>query len=358
MLRAYKYRLFPNITQSIGLSKTFGCVRYFWNKQAEIFNSYNKETNEKVVYKTSTEFRNEIGWMREVSAAALQQKEIDFKEYKKQKFNKKRKEKIGKPIFKKRHERQSFRLPNGKFSISDNRIRIEKVGKIKFIQDRPLPENCKLMSVTVSKDTTGAYYASVLVETQITYYEKTGKSVGVDVGVKSFAKLSDGTEIKNPHFFRDSQAKLKRAQRRLRRKQKGSRRRNKCRLKVAKLYKQTANQRNHFLQEESTRIVKNYDIIRIEDLNVEGMLKNRKLAKSIADASFSKFFLMLEYKCIFYGKTLIKIPRFYPSSKMCSCCGNVKKELKLSERTYHCDVCGHEEDRDLNAAKNINAMGV
>jgi putative transposase len=357
-LKSYKYCLVPNVKQSIVLNKTFGSVRYFWNKQVETFYSYDKENNPVVSFKTSTEMRKENEWMQEVSAAAIQQKEIDFKEYKKQHFSNTRKKHIGRPSFKKRNDRQSFRLPNQKFSIVENKIRLEKIGKVKFIQDRPLPFNCKLMSVTVSKDTCGKYYASVLVETEIEQFEKTNKTIGIDVGIKEFATLSDGTIINNPHYFRDSQSKLKKAQRRLSRKKKGSSRYKKTKLKVAKIHKGIANQRDNFLHNVSTKIVKDYDVISIEDLNVAGMVKNHKLAKSISDVSFSKFFSMLDYKCKWYGKELVKIPRFAPSSKTCSSCGNVKKELKLSDRTYKCDVCGHEQDRDLNASLNINRIGV
>lgn len=358
MLKAYKYRLVPNVKQSIILNKTFGCVRYFWNKQVELFNSYNKETNAAVTFKTSTETRNENEWMKEVSAAAIQQKEIDFKEFKKQRFSASRKKKIGNPSFKKRNGRQSFRLPNQKFTVIENQIRLEKIGKVKFIKDRGLPTDFKLMSVTVSKDCDGKYFASILVETEIKHFEKTGKTIGIDVGIKELATLSDGTVIENPKWFRNSQAKLKGMQRRFSKKKKGSSRRKKCKLKIAILHKKTANQREWYLHNLTTKIVKDFDVVSIEDLNVSGMIKNRKLSKSIADVSFAKLFSILDYKCKWYGKELVRIPRFAPSSKSCSSCGNVKKELKLSERTYECDVCGHSQDRDLNAALNINAMGV
>lgn len=358
MLKAYKYNLVPNIKQQIVLNKTFGCVRFFWNKQVELFNSYDKENNPHIAFKTSTELRNENEWMKEVSAAAIQQKEIDFKEFKRQRFSSIRKKKISNPSFKKRSSRQSFRLPNQKFTILENHIRLEKIGKVKFVKDRGLPNDFKLMSVTVSKDTTGKYFASVLIETEIKHYEKTGNNIGIDVGIKELATLSDGTVIKNPKWFRNSQAKLKRLQRRVSKKKKSSTRYKKCKLKIANLYKKTANQRDWYLHNLTTKIVKDFDVISIEDLNVSGMIKNRKLSKSIADVSFAKMFSMLEYKCKWYGKELVKIPKFAPSSKTCSNCGNVKKELKLSERIYHCEVCNFEMDRDLNASKNINEIGV
>ena len=167
MLRAYKYRLNPNVKQSVLLCKTLGCVRYFWNRQVETFNTYDKEESVKPIFKTSTEIRKEMDWMLEVSAAAIQQKEIDFKAFKNQYFSKDRKKQIGRPHFKKRSDRQSFRLPNQKFRLSEKYIRLEKIGLVKYVQDRALPTDCKLMSVTVSKESDGKYYASVLVETQI-----------------------------------------------------------------------------------------------------------------------------------------------------------------------------------------------
>lgn len=358
MLKAYKYILVPNVKQQIVLNKTMGCVRYFWNKQVELFNSYHKENNPIVSFKTSTEIRKETDWMQEVSAAAIQQKEIDFKEFKRQRFSSSRKKKIGNPSFKKRNGRQSFRLPNQKFTVLENHIRLEKIGKVKFVKDRELPNDFKLMSVTVSKDTTGKYFASVLIETEIKHFEKTGNNIGIDVGIKELATLSNGSVIKNPKWFRNNQAKLKKMQRRLSKKKKGSTRYKKCKLKIAKLHKKTANQRDWYLHNLTTNIVKDFDVISIEDLNVSGMIKNRKLSKSIADVSFAKLFLMLDYKCKWYGKELVKIPRFAPSSKICNGCGAIKKELKLSERIYHCEVCGHTMDRDLNASKNINEIGV
>lgn len=358
MLKSYKYRICPTNSQKILFAKTFGCVRYFWNKQVEVFNSYNKETNANPEYKTSTNFRNEIDWFKEVSAAAIQQKEIDFKTYKNQKFNKNRKGQIGRPSFKSKSNRQSYRLPNQKFSIKDNQIRLEKIGYVKMVVDRPIPDNGKLMSVTISKNPSNQYFVSILVEHEISHINKTGKEIGIDVGLKEFLTQSDNIVISNPHYFRNSQAKLKRIQQIHSKKQKGSNRRVKSRIKVARHHQQVSNQRDWFLHNESKRIVCDYDKIFIEDLNISGMLKNHCLAKSISDVSWSKFFIMLEYKCNWYGKELIKINRFAPSSKTCSYCGWVKKDLTLKDRTFKCENCGIEIDRDLNASRNIKALGV
>jgi putative transposase len=355
MLKAYKFRIYPNKTQRELIGKTFGSVRYFWNKQVEIFNSYNKDSNPLLIFPTSTAIRNELSWMKEVSAAAIQQKELDFKTFKKQFFSKDRKKALGHAQFKKKGNNESFRLPYPKFNLNQElgTIRLEKIGQVKITLDRTIPIDAKFMSVTVSMNTSNQLFASVLVEQKIEQLEKTEKSIGIDVGIKEFLVQSDGSIVANPKYFRKNQAKLKGMQRRLNKKKKGSTRRKKAKLKVAKLHQKTANQRDFFLHNVSTSIVKNYDIIGIEDLNVAGMVKNHKLAKSISDASFSKFKLMLEYKADWYGKKVVKVGKFYPSSKTCSSCGAIKQDLTLNDRVYECACCGLSMDRDHNAAINI-----
>lgn len=354
-LKAYKFRLYPNKTQTVLLNKTFGCVRYFWNNQVAAFKTYNKETNIKPEFKTSTELRNEIEWMQEVSAAAIQQKEIDFKEYKKQLFSKTRKKKIGFPSFKKKSNGQSYRLPNQKFKVIDNRLQLEKIGKVKMIVDRELPQG-KLMSVTISKNPSGQYFASILIETEIQHKPKTHKEVGIDLGIKTFSTQSDGIEISNPKFLNKNQVKLRRLQRHLSRKMKGSNRRNKCRLKIARLHQHITNQRDWFLHDYSTRLINNYDKIFIEDLNVAGMVKNHCLAGAISDVSWSKFVSMLTYKAEWFGKDVVKVNRFYASSKTCKC-GVKNNNLKLSDREWVCEACGLVNQRDLLAANNILKEG-
>ena len=354
-LVTYKYRLYPNKTQQTLLNKTMGCVRFFWNQQVATFKTYNKETNPKPEFKTSTELRNEIEWMKEVSAAAIQQKEIDFKEYRKQLFSKSRKKKIGFPNFKKKSNRQSYRLPNQKFKIIENKIQLEKIGKVKMVVDRELPHG-KLMSVTISKNPSGQYFASILIETEINHKQKTNKEVGLDLGIKTFSTQSDGIEISNPKFLNKNQVKLRRLQQHLSRKVKGSNRRNKCRLKIAKLHQKITNQRDWFLHNYSTSLINNYDTIFIEDLNVSGMVKNHCLAGAINDVSWSKFTSMLIYKADWYGKDVVKINRFYASSKTCKC-GVKNNDLKLSDREWICNSCGSINQRDLLAANNILKEG-
>jgi putative transposase len=352
-LKAFKYRLYPNKFQQVLLNKTFGCVRVVWNHNVEVFNKYDKNLAEQEQSLNSTQLRQQFEWMNEVSAAALQQKEMDFKAFKKNYFSKTRKKKIGRPSFKNRDSRQSYRLPNQKFTLNQNSIRLEKIGKVKLVLDRAVPDGCKFMSVTVSKNTCGQFFASVLVEMEIAQKPKTGRKIGLDIGLKTFLTGNDGFTVENPTFFRESQAKLKHAQRQFSRKVKGSTRRKKAKLKVARVHNDITNQRKTFIQQITTQLIEAYDFIAIEDLNVSGMVKNRKLAKSISDASFSEFYATLSYKAAWYGKEVVKVDRWFASSKNCSCCGWKNEKLTLSDRTFNCPICGLSKNRDLNASENI-----
>jgi putative transposase len=292
--------------------------------------------------------------MQEVSAAAVQQKEIDFKAYQKSYFSKNRKgKKVGRPSFKNRHSRQSYRLPNQKFTLSSDSIKLEKIGKVKLVMDRDVPVGCKFISVTVSKTTCGYFFASVLVETEVAHKPKTGKSIGLDIGIKTFLSGSDGSTVENPKFYRKSQAKLTKAQKNLSRKRKGSSRRKKAKLKVARIHNDIANKRKDFIHKETTKLINDYDFIGIEDLNVAGMVKNHCLAKSISDAAFSEFYQVLSYKADWYGKEVVKVDRWFASSKKCSCCGWKNDGLTLADRIFECKTCGLVLDRDLNASANI-----
>ena len=353
ILKAYKYRIYPTAKQEVLLNKTFGCVRVVWNHNVEVFNKFDKNLSEQVQSLTTTQLKQKHEWMSEVSAAALQQKEMDFKTFKKNYFSKSRKKKIGRPSFKNRDSNQSYRLPNQKFTLNDNNIRLEKIGKVKLILDRAVPVGCKFMSVTVSKNKCGQFFASVLVECEVISKPKTGKFIGLDIGIKTFLTGSDGFAVENPQFFRESQAELKQAQRHLSRKKKGSSRCKKARLKVARIHNNIANQRKNFIHQITAKLVNEYDFIGIEDLNVAGMVKNHKLAKSISDASFAEFYSTLSYKAAWYGKEVVKVDRWFASSKTCSCCGWKNEKLTLSDRVFECLACGLKKDRDLNASENI-----
>lgn len=358
MNKAFKYRIYPNKSQKELLSKTFGCVRIIWNANVESFNSYNKDNNPNPKIINKADLITDKPWLNEVSAAALQQKVRDFNETVKQFFSKTRRKKINRPCFKKKSGNQSYRLPNQKFSIKEDRIRLEKIGWIKMVIDRSIPNDSKILSCTISMNCCGQCFVSILVDATIQPKKKTGKSIGIDLGLKSFATLSDGTIINNMKFFREKQSEIAKVQKHLSRKVKGSNRYRKNKLRIARLHNEVANGRNYFLHNITTYLADNYDIICIEDLNVSGMLSNHKLAKAISDTSFHQFRSMLEYKCRWYGKELSIIDRFYPSSKTCSNCGWKKEDLTLSDRIFKCEKCGIEIDRDLNAALNIERVGV
>ncbi|MEI6706150.1 MAG: RNA-guided endonuclease TnpB family protein [Methylococcales bacterium] len=342
-LKAFKYRLYPTAQQQILLNKTRGCVRVVWNHNVEVSNNFDKNLTEQEQPLSTTQLKKKFEWMNEVSAAALQQKEMDFKTFKKNYFSKTRKKKIGRPCFKNRDSHQSYRLPNQKFTLNDSSIRLEKIGKVKLIVDRIVPVDCKFMSVTVSKNVCGQFFASVLVEMEIIHKPKTGKTIGLDIGLKTFLTGSDGLTVENPTYFRESQAELKQAQRHLSHKKKGSLRRKKATLNVARIHNNIVNQRKTFIHQITAKLVNEYDFIAIEDLNVAGMVKNHRLAKSISDASFAEFYSTLSYKAAWYGKEVVKVDRWFASSKTCSCCGWKNENL----------VCGLKKDRDVNASENI-----
>lgn len=358
MNKAFKYRIYPDKSQKELFSRTFGCVRIIWNANVESFNSYDKENNPKPKLITKQDLVADKPWLNEVSAAALQQKTRDFQDTVKQFFSKTRKKKINRPCFKRKDGSQSYRLPNPKFSIRNDRIRLEKIGLVKMVVDRVIPDNSKVLSCTISKNCCGQYFVSILVDIDIPHKDKTGKSVGVDLGLKSFATLSDGTVVDNIKFFREKQSEIAKVQRYSSRKVKGSNRYRKNKLRIARLHNKVANRRSYFLHNITTYLVNNYDVICIEDLNVSGMLSNHKLAKAISDTSFHQFRSMLKYKCKWYGKELSIIDRFYPSSKTCSNCGWKNDNLTLSDRVFECKNCGIQIDRDLNAAINIKRVGV
>lgn len=347
--KAYKFRVYPNQTQCQLLNKTFGGVRFAWNSWVE---NFNKDEDVEKQFRTSKEFRQSLSWMKEISAAAVQQKERDFKEFKSQFFNPKRKKKLGRPSFKSRKQRQSYRLPNQKFSVSTTKIRLEKVGWIKTVFDRTIPDTVEFVNITVSKDKIGDYFVSVLVKEEIKPKLRTGKEVGVDVGLKEFAILSTGEKVENPRFFRENQSEIRKIQKHLSRKKKGSNQYHRTKTVLAKTHRKVERRRSWFLHNLSTHLVNDYDVIAIEDLNVAGMLKNHCLAKSIADASWSELFKQLEYKTKWYGKELRKVNRFEPTSKKCSVCGYYYKDLTLDIRVWTCPRCGTVHDRDVNAATN------
>ena len=355
--KSYKFRIYPNNTQQIKLSKTFGCVRFIWNQLVEDFNNY-KETEVQKTDKTVVEIKKEFNFLSEVSCAVLQQKHRDFLSFKQQFFSKNRKIKTGIPTFKKRGVNDSFRIPKQGFYIKENRIHLEKVGKVKIILDRKFSKETEFLSVAVRKNTCNQYYVSILVEEIVCPKSTTGKTVGIDLGIKTFVVTSDNQQIESPKFFRKNQAKLTESQRWLSKKKKGSRRWKRQKTKVAKIHLKITNQRRYFLHQVTNNLVIEYQCLIIEDLNVGGMVKNKNLSKSIMDASFGLFRSQLIYKCNWHERELITVDRFFPSSKTCSGCGNKKQDLSLKERIYNCASCGLAINRDLNAAVNLKVEGL
>lgn len=350
MIKAYKYRLYPNKIQQVLLAKTFGSVRFYWNNLVQSFNSYDKEDNPSPTYLSQKELKVEFEWLGEVSAAALQQKARDFNKTKKQYFSKDRKKKLGRMQFKSKRNRQSFRLPNQKFKVFDNKIQLEKVGKVRYRSDRPLPENARLLSVTVSRNPAMQYFASIAFEIDRPLKEKkSDENVGIDLGISAIATLSNGIQFSNPRKFVENQDKLKRYQRHFSRKTKGSSRWHRQCIKVARVHQKTVNQRNWILNSIARFIVDNFDEIGMEDLNVSGMVKNHHLAKSVSDASMGKLKALIQQKQREYGKGVVLLNRFEPSTKECCLCGHTQP-MKLSDRTFKCEICHNEIDRDLNAS--------
>jgi putative transposase len=327
-----------------------------WNHLVANFNAYGTEEYQEKYSEKEIKSKPELFFLKDVSATSLQQKRRDFNETKSQFFNQKRKVKLGRMKFKKKSNKQSYRLTNQKFKLDQDNslIQLEKIGKVRVVLDRKIEGDFR--SVTVSKTPTNKYYVSILVKTNVNILPSTGNMVGIDVGLKDLFILSNGLVANNPRWFRKSQSKLAKAQKRLSRKKKGSNRHEKQRLKVARVHEKIANQRSYFTHNMSSSIVKNFDVIVTEDLNIAG-LKKSNLGKSISDAGWSKFIRQLEYKSNWYGRTFVKIDRFYPSSQICSSCGHRDGKKTLGIRGWECSSCGTEHDRDLNAANNILVKG-
>ncbi len=361
-LKAYKYRLYPTKTQVQYLNEVFGSVRFVWNQLVANFNSYSKDGPNRPMSEKILKDNPEYSWLNKISSVVLQQKHNDFKEAKNQFFSKDRKVKLCRMKFKKRGvSNDSFRITGQQFTRNQidldlGRIKLPKMTPMKLVVDKKFTGTVR--NVTVSKNKANQYFVSVLVDELIELKERTGRSIGIDLGLAHLITLSNGMKIENPRWFRENQSKLKRGQRKLSRKTKGSNGYDKQRLKVAKLHLKVANQRKWVYQNLSSWLIENYDTICMEDLNVVGMVKNPRLAKSISDAAWSSLVRMIEYKSIWYGRTFVKVDRFYASSKTCSCCGTKVESLDLSIRKWTCTSCGTTHDRDLNAATNILNRGL
>ena len=352
MLRAYKYRIYPNKEQIQFLSNTFGAVRFIYNKMLYNKIEYYSQTGQ-MLNTTPAQYKSDYPWLKDVDSLALANEQLNLQKAYKNFF---RDKSVGFPKYKsKKNNYFSYTTNNqkGTVSIEDGLLKVPKLkSKIKIKLHRSL--NGDIRSCTISKTPTGKYFASILVDEEISLLPKSHNTVGIDVGIKTFATLSTGEFIDNPKHLRKSEKRLIKLQKDLSRKQKGSKNRNKARLKVARLHEKIKNQRNDFLHKTSTMIIRENQAIVIEDLKVKNMLKNHKLAKAISEVSWSEFRRLLEYKSNWYGRELIIAPSNYASSQLCSDCGHKNSLVKnLKVRDWICPNCGVSHDRDVNAAKNL-----
>jgi len=363
MLKAFRYRIYPNEEQKEFFVKTFGCVRFLWNLMlVEKLSAYEKK--EKIPRNTPAKYKSEYSFLKEVDSLALCNVQLNLEKAFKNHF--KNKKHFGLPKFKKKKDKQTYTTNNVHGSIKvdfeKGLIYLPKIKTgIKIKMHRKFIG--KIKSVTVSKTKDDKYYVSILVETENVKNkakEPNSKVCGIDLGLEYFAIITNdfGTyKIEHPKYLRRSEKRLKRLYRALSRKQKGSKNREKAKKKLAKLHTYISNIRNDFLHKLSKAIIDDNQIIVVEDLNIKGLLKSN-IAKSISDSSWSKFLDYLKYKTEWYERTFIQVDRFFPSSKLCHCCGYKKDDLVLSNRYWTCPICGTHHDRDINASLNLYKIGM
>ncbi len=356
MHKSYKFRLYPNVEQRVLIAKTFGCVRFIYNKMlADKIAHYN--ITKKMLHCWPAQYKTEFSWLREVDCLSLSNAQINLQAAYKNFF---RDPKIGFPKFKRKHDGHNSyttNFVNSNIVLSGVHLKLPKLGKVRIKQHREIPEGYRLKSVTVSLTPSGKYYASILYEYEADIQPVEPVNVlGLDFAMKELYVTSDGTHGDYPRFYRQAQEKLAREQRKLSRRKKGGKNREKQKKKVAQLHERAANQRKDFLHKASRQIANAYDAVCIEDLDMKGMAQSLNFGKSVSDNGWGMFRTLLAYKLAEQGKQLVVIDKWFPSSKMCSACGTVKESLALSERTYRCE-CGLVVDRDLNAAQNIRNEG-
>jgi putative transposase len=366
MKARYRYRIYPNSQQQNHLAQLFGCCRVVWNDALahcqQLWYQGQPKPSSSILQKqfiTQAKQQEERQWLSDVSVTPLQQSLRDLDQAFSNFFKSSQGERKGKgvnpPQFKKRHHKQSARFTRGGFKVHGNTVYLAKIGKIKTVFSRPLPSPPS--SVTVIKDSADRYFLSFVVELELKSLVPEAESIGIDLGIKTFATLSTGEKVDAPKPLKQRLHRLRRLQRNLARKQKGSKRRYRARKRLAKLHAKIGDTRTDFLHKLSTRLIRENQTISVEDLHVSGMVKNPKLARAISDLGWRQFRSLLEAKAIQYGRKVRVIDRWEPTSQRCSSCGFRGGKLDLSVRQWQCLQCGTVHDRDINAAINIKVAG-
>jgi len=359
--RAFKYRFYPTPEQETLLRCTMGCTRLVYNRALAVRTQAWYDEKKRVGYSDTsallTEWKkqDDLQFLSEVSCVPLQQGLRHLQKAFSNFFEGRAKY----PTFKKKRNGGSAEFTKSAFKFRNGQVFLAKCSEPLPIRwSRELPKGATPTTITVKLSPAGRWTVSLLVDVEIEPLPKCSNEIGVDLGVTSLVALSDGEKIANPKGFNAKRRKLKKAQKALSRKQKGSNNRHKARLKVAKVHQEIADARKDFLHKLTIRLVRENQTIAVEDLALKNMVKNRKLALSISDASWGELVRQLEYKCDWYGRTLVKIDRWFPSSKRCGKCGHIVEKLPLNIREWDCPNCGAHHDRDINAAQNILAAGL